>query len=217
MKCRLVIFDFDGTLADTLPWFIATMGDLAPRYRFRRMQAHEVDAMRGHHAGAVLRHLGIARWKVPLIASAMRRRMAADVAGVALFPGVPEMMNALADAGVRLAIVSSNSDANVRRVLGPGLASLVEHYGCGAAMMGKRPKLRAAARALRVPLAQVLCIGDEIRDLEAAHAEGMAFGAVTWGFTRADALAVHAPAALFHAVDEIAPFVRPSVAGPVER
>ncbi|MFL6293325.1 MAG: hypothetical protein ACJ759_20725 [Thermoanaerobaculia bacterium] len=47
------------------------------------------------------------------------------------------------------------------------------------------------------------CIGDEIRDLEAARAEGIAFGAVTWGYTHPEALRAHGPEEMFSTIDEI--------------
>ena len=73
MAYKLVIFDFDGTLADTFPWFTAVLNDVAARYRFRRVEAHEVDGLRGYSARQLLDHLGIKPWKLPFIARHMRR------------------------------------------------------------------------------------------------------------------------------------------------
>jgi phosphoglycolate phosphatase len=181
MRYRLAIFDFDGTLADSFPWFMEAMKEIADEFRFRRIEDHEVDALRGYEARRLAAHLGMPMWKMPLVARSMRRRMAADAGRIPLFPGAGAMLRALADAGVTLAIVTSNSEANVRRVLGPENAALVRHYGCGAAIFGKAPKLRKVLRDSGVPAAQALSIGDEIRDLHASRVEGIAFGAVAWG------------------------------------
>ena len=208
MRYRLAIFDFDGTLADSFPWFVGAIDALAGRYRFRRIDPGEVEALRGLHASRILRHLRIAPWKVRLVAAALRRRMAAEAESIALFPGIAGLLAQLAADGIAVAIVSSNSEANVRRVLGPALASTVAFYGCGASVLGKRPRLRAARRATGVAAHEALCVGDEIRDLEASHAEEMPFAAVAWGFTRADALAAHAPSALVRTVPELAAALR---------
>ena len=48
-----------------------------------------------------------------------------------------------------------------------------------------------------------ICIGDEIRDFEAAQKAGIAFGAVTWGYAAAEALIARSPAMVFRTVDEI--------------
>jgi phosphoglycolate phosphatase len=47
------------------------------------------------------------------------------------------------------------------------------------------------------------CIGDEIRDYEAATTVGMLFGAVAWGYTTIAALRACAPAAVFHQIEDI--------------
>ena len=204
MKYRLAIFDFDGTLSDSFAWFAGAMNVAADRFRFRRVEADELDQLRGLHAREMIAHLRVPAWKVPLIARHMRARMAADPGAIALFPGAEEMLERLAAGGVATAIVTSNSEANVRRVLGPRAAALVRHFGCGASLFGKRPLLRRVLRAAGVPASSAISIGDELRDLHASRAEGIAFGAVEWGFTRPKTLRAHAPEEMFATMDEIA-------------
>jgi phosphoglycolate phosphatase len=84
-------------------------------------------------------------------------------------------------------------------VLGERLAGLFSAYSCGASIFGKGAKLRKLVARFPVERSQVLCVGDEIRDVEAARKEGVAFGAVAWGYTRLEALAAHAPEETFMA------------------
>lgn len=203
MRYRLVIFDFDGTLADSFPWFAGVFNEVAERFRFRRVDDAEGARLRGLSAHAIMRDLGVPGWKVPLIAIHLRRRMAREIDGIPLFAGVDALLRELAARGVAIAIVSSNSEANVRQVLGPELAALVAHFGCGAAVFGKEPKFRRLLRASGVPAAQALCVGDEIRDLEAARRTGLAFGAATWGYTTAEALRAAGPDWAFEDVEAI--------------
>ncbi|MDP4023622.1 HAD hydrolase-like protein [Methylobacterium sp. NEAU 140] len=200
----LVVLDFDGTLADSFGWFRSVLNGVADRYRFRRVEAHEVEALRGQGAREIVRHLGIPRWKLPLIARHMHRLAARDAAGLALFPGIEAMLAALAEAGVPLAVLSSNREDTVRRVLGPGNADRIGHYACGASVFGKARRLRRLLARTGTAPERVLCVGDEIRDLEAARSVGCAFGAVVWGYTRAEALAAQAPDHLFAEPAEIA-------------
>lgn len=209
---RLVAFDFDGTLADTFPWFCANLNDVAARYRFRRVGADETERLRGLSARAILKDLGIPAWKVPLIARHMRALATREAGQVRLFPGVPEMLAGLGAAGIALAVVSSNSEANVRRALG-GSAGLIRHYDCGAALFGKARHLRAVARAAGVEPAAMLAVGDEIRDAEAATRAGCAFAAVAWGYNSPEALVGEEPAYLFA---EPGGVVR-ALAGPIRR
>ena len=197
MKYQLVIFDFDGTLADSFPWFAATVNQLADRHGFRRVEPDEVEALRSLDARRILARLEVPLWKVPMIAADGRRRMAEDLGRIRLFDGVTAMLRRLTERGIAIAILTSNSEENVRRVLGDENARLVAHYMCGASLFGKSAKLRRLLRQVPVPRSAVLCVGDELRDLEAARAEGLPFGAVAWGYTAADALAAAGPDELF--------------------
>lgn len=203
MKYRLLIFDFDGTLADSFPWFLRGFNEVADRYRFRRLGEDEVDTLRRYGARKVIEHVGAPTWKLPLIARAMRQSMARELDQISLFPGVGRALRQLADAGLTLAVVTSNSTENVRHVLGAEHAALIHHYGCGASLFGKRPHLRRVLRESGIPPAAALCIGDELRDLDAARAEGIPFGAVTWGYTHGAALRSHGPEEVFTRVEDL--------------
>ncbi|MGH1587235.1 HAD hydrolase-like protein [Methylobacterium phyllosphaerae] len=204
---RLVVLDFDGTLADSFGWFCSVLNGVADRYRFRPVEAHEVEDLRRQGARAIVAHLGIPRWKLPLIARHMHALAARNAAQIALFPGVPAMLAGIADAGVPLAILSSNRADTVRRVLGPDNAARIGSYACGASIFGKARRLRRLLARTGVPPGRALCIGDEIRDLEAAQALGCPFGAVAWGYTDPQALADLGPEHLFSDLAEIARLV----------
>ncbi|HEU4559758.1 MAG TPA: HAD hydrolase-like protein [Longimicrobium sp.] len=214
MSYKLAIFDFDGTLADSIDWFIGVINQVAERHGFRRIEPHEIESLRGYEARQMIQHLNVPMWKMPLVARDMRARMTREIGGIALFPGVDAMLQRLAERGVQLAVVTSNSAENVRRVLGPRNAALIRHSGCGAAVLGKGPKLRKAVRAAGVSPAEAISIGDEIRDLRASRAEGIPFGAVTWGFTRGDALRALQPDLVFETMEEIADIVGDGVVRP---
>lgn len=203
MRYRLALFDFDGTLADSFPWFLSVVNRLADDHGFRRIEDHEIETLRGQAARQIVAHLGVPAWKLPRVAHSMRQHMARDIGKVTLFPGVDRLLQGLAERGVRLAVVTSNSIENVRQVLGPGNAERSQHYACGASMFGKRVKLRSVLRDSGIPAAETIAIGDEVRDLEAARAERIAFGAVGWGYTKPEALRAHHPEEMFSNLDEI--------------
>jgi phosphoglycolate phosphatase len=203
MRYRLAIFDFDGTLADSFSWFLGVVNRLADEHRFQRIEEHEIETLRGLAARQVVAHLGVPAWKLPWVARRMRQQMARDIDHITLFPGVDRLLQGLARREIRIAIVTSNSIRNVRQVLGPGNAALILHYACGVSLFGKQAKLRAILRRSGFSAAEAICIGDEVRDLEAAHAAGIAFGAVSWGYTNPEALRCHAPQEVFANPEEI--------------
>jgi phosphoglycolate phosphatase len=201
---RLAVFDFDGTLADSFPFFLQVFDTVADTHGFRRLDRTALASWRGLDTRALMRTVGLPMWKMPRVMRQFHALMAAELSGaaprVSLFEGVETMLRALAARGVMLALLSSNSEANVRAVLGPELAALFAHYACGVSLFGKRQKLRRLLSATGLPRAAVLCIGDELRDLDAAHSEGLAFGAVTWGYSSTEALSARRPDYLFNSI-----------------
>ncbi|HVJ91946.1 MAG TPA: HAD hydrolase-like protein [Labilithrix sp.] len=205
MTYRLAIFDFDGTLADTFPWFVSVLNDVADRFGFRRVETEaEVTALRGMRGQEIMKYLEVPPWKVPLIARHMRRLASQDVENIRLFPGILPMLEHLRSGGVRLAVVTSNTEENVRRVLGPDGAARFEQYACGASLFGKASRFRQVLKLARVKSTEAICIGDEMRDGEAAATVGIPFGAVSWGFSHLDALMRCSPREVFASVEEIA-------------
>ena len=203
MRYDLVIFDFDGTLADSADWTLGILNQVAARYGFRQVSEAETAMLRGWDNRAIVRYLGVPAWKLPLIARHMRGLAARDAGQIRLFPGVDALLARLHGAGVRIAIVSSNAEANVRRILGPANAALVSHYACGASLFGKAAKLRQVLRASGIPRERSLCIGDEARDIEAAAAARLPCAAVTWGYATPALLRSRGPGYLCDSIDAI--------------
>jgi len=203
MAYKLAIFDFDGTLSDSFSWFLSIINEVADKYRFRRIEEQQLVTLRTYEARRIFEYVGIPTWKVPLVQRHIWKRMARDIAHISLFPGIGRLLRRLQDRGVALAIVSSNSSSNVRNVLGSQNASLIQHYACDAPILGKRVKLRKVLRKSRVLPSEAIFIADEIRDLHAAHAEQIAFGAVSWGVNSPESLRRHCPDEIFTSIDDI--------------
>jgi phosphoglycolate phosphatase len=199
----LAIFDFDGTLADSAAWFRSVINQVALRYGFRQVTDKELDALRGQPSAAVIRSLGVPAWKMPFIANHMRQLVARDAHKIALFEGVDALLSSLAECGVTLALVTSNSEANVRRILGQENATRIAHYACGASLFGKASKFRTIIKATSADPRRTIAIGDEVRDLEAARKAGLAAGAVGWGYATVDLLRAQRPDHLFLSMDDI--------------
>lgn len=199
---RLAIFDFDGTLADSLPWFRASFQDMIARFDLAPVRDDEVEGLRGLSAREIMARLNVSMWQLPAIVSDMRTRKLAAASEISLFRDIPAMLDGLRRQRVRTAIVSSDSEASVRQVLGP-TAARIDRFDCGAAMFGKHWKFRRVARKLGAKPSETICIGDELRDIDAAKAAGMNSGAVAWGYALPSALQAAGPTHLFHSIDEM--------------
>ncbi|MCK1385126.1 HAD family hydrolase [Bradyrhizobium sp. 21] len=202
MPYSLAIFDLDGTLADSFPWFLRTINDVADRFGFRRIADEDVEGLRHASTREILTGLEVPLWKLPAIARYARRLKGEAAAEISLFAGVEAMLRTLSQSGVQLALVTSDSEANAREKLGPA-AALFAHFDCAASLFGKPAKFRRVIRRAGVEPGQVIAIGDEERDIEAARAVGIACGAVSWGYAAPTALRGCQPDHVFERMEEI--------------
>ena len=203
MPYALVIFDLDGTLADSFPWFLRTINDVADRFGFRRVRDEDVEGLRHASTREILARLEVPIWKLPAIARHARRLKGEAAAEISLFAGVEAMLRTLAENGVQLALVTSDSEANAREKLGEA-AALFSHFDCAASVFGKPAKFRRVIRRAGVEPGKVIAIGDEVRDMEAARAVGIACGAVSWGYAAPAALRTLGPDYMFVHMRDIA-------------
>ncbi|HYD78973.1 MAG TPA: HAD hydrolase-like protein [Paucimonas sp.] len=203
MSYQLIIFDFDGTLADSFPFFLDTVDLLADTHGFRRIDRSQLDTLRGFDAMQIIRHVGLPLWKLPRLGAHYKSLMAERAGAIPLFDGVPGMLRRLAQAGMTLGIVTSNSYDNVAAVLGADNMALISHWECGASLFGKAGKLRRLVARSGCARQAVLCVGDELRDIDAARKAGLACGAVAWGYAHAHALQARQPTMLFASIDEL--------------
>lgn len=202
-RYSLAIFDLDGTLVDSFPWFLRHSNDVADRFGFRRIAPEDIDRLRREGACEILARLDVPLWKLPLIARHMRQLKSRHVDDLALFPGASEMLRALKDGGMTIALVSSDSEANARRQLGDANAALFSEFACGASLFGKAAKFRRVLKRSGVDPSRAIAIGDEVRDIEAARAAGIACGAVTWGYAAPETLRALGPDWVFEEVGEV--------------
>lgn len=209
MSYRLAIFDFDGTLADSFPFFVSVFNRIADEHGFRRVNGDEAQQLRHHDTRTIMRHLGMPAWKLPLASRSFIGLMRENAARIPLFEGIHEVLHTLSREGVRLAIVSSNSEQNVRLVLGPALGDLFQHYECGMSVFGKAARIRKVVKQAAVPAAHALYVGDQAMDAEAARKVGVAFGAVSWGYAPIEVLRRVGPEREFGTPAELLRIVRP--------
>jgi phosphoglycolate phosphatase len=200
---NLAIFDFDGTIADSAAWFGNALNEVARHNGFREVSAEQREMLRSRSAREIFAYLQIPSWKLPSIVRQLRAIAARDVEQINIFPWVPDVFDALRSRGISIAIVSSNTKANIRRVLGTEVATMVEQFGTGAPLFGKAVKINAVIKRCASSPALTTSVGDEVRDIEAARALGISSLAVTWGYATAPALEAARPTRLVHAPAEL--------------
>ncbi|MRT19359.1 HAD hydrolase-like protein [Comamonas sp. CAH-2] len=199
----LVMFDLDGTLADSLGFFIRTHNLLSAKYHFQPIQPHEVELLRQRSPREIMDHLGLPRWKLPFVARDFVRLMRLHGQQVCMFAGVERVLRDLHAHGLQLAVVSSNSVENCLRILGEDLCLLMSCIDGGASLFGKRTRILRVMKKLSIQPGQAIYVGDQLTDADAARAASVAFGAVCWGYGAPQGLAQTSPEVTFETVDAL--------------
>lgn len=193
MTLSTLIFDFDGTLANSFDATLRVANALAPEFGYRPAEAHEIEALRSASYRSVAAHLGVAWHKIPMIATRIRKELAGMVSEMATFEGMPEVLAELRRRGLQLGILTSNDVRNVERFLAARGLTHFDFVTSSSSVWGKERRLKALLRRHRLTASQVAYVGDEIRDIEATKPLGIRMIAVGWGYTAKAFLAEHAP------------------------
>jgi pyrophosphatase PpaX len=185
-----VLFDFDGTLADTVPLIVEsfrhtlspTDGELDELQIRSWIGRVLVDVLEERHPGR----------GEELVRRYREHNLAHHDTLIRTVPGAADLLLELQGRGVPVAVVSSKSHATVRRGMRVTGLPEVEHVVGLEDTAAHKPDpgpLLEGARRLGVDPAHAVYVGDALVDVLAARAAGMASVAVTWGAGTREVLA----------------------------
>lgn len=202
---KIVLFDFDGTLADTAPLMRSIYQELTQTHKLKVMTDEDYAALRKGTLNQARRWSGARWWQMPQIIRSVKKLMAAEGETINLFPGVPEMIRELHSRGATLYILSHNAPDTIARTL--------ERYQLRECIQilprrkwvlsGKAPTILSLLRLTKADPTTVWMVGDEVRDLQAAHRAGVGSIAVSWGLQDESILATYQPTHMVSSIDEL--------------
>lgn len=199
---QTVIFDFDGTIADTFLTSVRIFERLTKRRE--PFTDSDVRRLRGLHALELIRELRIKPWRVPWLLARGRAAMRKEMGGIIVFDGIEQVLQQLRAANVTVYIMSSNSPGNIRKLLVRlGLDHYFEQIYGNVGIFGKAKMLRLIIARNRLDPARTYYVGDEGRDVEAAKRVGLCNVAVTWGYNSRPLLLSHHPQAIVDRPQEL--------------
>ena len=198
MIYKTLVFDFDGTIADTLGETRRIFNQIAPDYGIRQVAEHELDALRHLSLKELLDHLKIPKRRVPALISRGTGMMRGNIAELKLIEGMHEVLIELRRHVRSFGILTSNATANVDLFLRThGLRDQFDFISSTSKLTGKSKHLKAIRKTFSVRPDEMLYIGDELRDVKASQKAGVPIAAVTWGFNSRQSLAAAKPDYLF--------------------
>lgn len=213
---KLIIFDFDGTLADTLGALVRISNRLAPEFGYQLIDDEQFANLKYLSAWEIVKLSKVALWKLPFLINRVKEEFPREVVNVKLFPGVSELLTTLKLQGYRLGIVSSNAEANIRSLLRQNQIEQLFDFVTSANTFSKGKAIARMMRQYNCLKADTIYIGDEIRDIQAARSISIRIVAVGWGFNAPTALInrqpdllITKPQALVNALAHFYPTVQP--------
>ena len=178
---KVIIFDFDGTLADSSTLLRRIYNDMAALHGWPAMSETDYQRMRGMNFSQAQKWAGIKSWQIPGLMRDGLKRFRSQAGTIAVFDGIPELINQLVAVGTELYVLSTNSKTAISQVLKrfeiAGQVTILKR----SALFGKHYAIRHLLSKHKYKAENVWMIGDEIRDIEAAKRAGVKSAAVTWG------------------------------------
>ncbi|MGE9271433.1 MAG: HAD-IA family hydrolase [Verrucomicrobiales bacterium] len=194
MAYRTLIFDFDGTLADTLEESRRIYNELSTDYGLRTVSAEELPELRHFSLKDLLKHLDIPKRRVPSLIARGTSMMRGNIAQLQLIDGIGEVLPTLRKQVDSFGILTSNASTNVDLFLrAHGLREHFDFISSTSKLTGKAKHLRAIRKTFSLNAEEMLYVGDEIRDIRASKKAGIPVAAVTWGFNSPEILASEHP------------------------
>ena len=183
---KYIVFDFDGTLADTF--------DVIKNIAMSEYDEYDIDLESFKHLGAkeILKMVNIPSWKLPgmilNVTSKLRKNK-----DIKLFPGSIDLLNNL-NKNYKLGILSSNSQEIINDTLKKyNIDNLFEFVYSESSLFGKHLVLKKMCAKYNINPHEVIYVGDEDRDIIAAKKIKIKTIAVTWGFNSKEKLSKEKP------------------------
>jgi phosphoglycolate phosphatase len=186
-----VLFDFDGTLSNSLELGYEIMKVVCEQHGFTILPQNEYRQLGTRE---VIKKMGIPLWCLPKLMREGRALMAQKICEATPVAGIESALRNLHSRGITLGIVTSNSDENVARWLKHyGLSEYFDIILGGGRLLRKERCIKKCLKNLRVPKERVIYVGDESRDIAACHKLKIRSVAATWGLDFREKLAKAGP------------------------
>ncbi|HET7528833.1 MAG TPA: HAD-IA family hydrolase [Candidatus Saccharimonadales bacterium] len=178
---KTLIFDFDGTIADSFETFLDIFNEISGRPH--KLTAAEVTQLRGKNIKEIIKYLKIRRRQVPRLIIRGKKMISLRMIYIKVFPGIGPAIKQLHASGGRMFIVSTNSEKNITDFLvKAGLEDCFERIYGDIGLRSKSSVIKKIIRKNKLDRRDCFYIGDEVRDIDAAKKAGVTSVGVTWGF-----------------------------------
>lgn len=202
-----ILFDFDGTIADSRRLAVDLYNELAEKYRYEKIKQHDIEALSKISIKERLKTLGVPYYKLPALVMEMKRNYTRSIDSLQAAEDIPSLISDLKKAGYQLNIISSNSRPLIERFLTNHRITEFDHIFCARSLFSKNKKIDQFLKKYRIERQGAVYIGDELRDIVACKQSGVKIIAVSWGYDSADLLSQGNPDFIVSHPKDILPLI----------
>ncbi|MEA5570326.1 HAD-IA family hydrolase [Calothrix sp. UHCC 0171] len=211
MTKKVIIFDFDGTIADTVDALVNVANRLAVEFGYIQITPEELAILRNLTSREILKYSGISVFKIPFLVKKVKSELKNKIPELQPIHGIKDALAELTQQGHRLGIITSNSQDNVSEFLKINqMNDLFEFVYSGVTIFGKTTIINNVLRQKQLKVQEVIYVGDETRDVEASKKANIKVVAVTWGFNSYEVLSRQKPNFLINQPQELLDVVNTS-------
>lgn len=194
MAIKVIIFDFDGTLADSRDIFVNIVNRLAPTFGYQPVGTSELEELANLSAEEIIKRSKICQLKIPFILRKIRKELNREIDCLKPIYQVEDSLVKLKQEGYQLGIITSNIKENVEIFLRNNqLEELFSFICSGITLFGKSKVIDKIVKKNNLQPHEVIYVGDETRDITAAKKSKVPVIAVSWGFNSPAILAQFKP------------------------
>jgi len=149
MAKKVIIFDFDGTIADTLDSIANIANCLSDEFGWEKLKQEDMDRLRNKEPKEVLKDLGIPMIKLPSVGKKIKAELNRKIEYVQPVSGIEEALLELKKTGYKLGILTSNSKDNVSKFLKKNNLDLFDFTHSESSIFGKSKLIKVLLKNLK--------------------------------------------------------------------
>jgi len=188
-----IVFDFDGTIANTMATVIDIYNEYAPQYNIKPMTQEMVLSLSDLKARQVMKTLNISFYQLPVLYLKIKNQFNKRIQEVTIKEGMREIIKKLYKNQKKLYIVSSNSRENIESFLLNRDLNYFSDIYASSSLFTKSKFIKRLLKSSQISHNDTIYIGDEVRDIIASHKVGIPVMAVTWGLNNKNTLLRYQP------------------------
>jgi len=184
-----LIFDFDGTIVDSLGLLVKIYNQVCHNYSCLLVDINDKEELRKLKSQEILRRYKISFFKIPFLLIKVKKEFKRRILEVKIFEGISLVLKELKNKGFDLYILTSNSKENVEIFLkNNDLLNIFSFVYSSSNVFGKDKSIKKFLKFKNINLNECVYIGDETRDIEAMKRISLPIISASWGFNSKEAL-----------------------------